>query len=543
MTGSRKIAEVGTDLLKKVHNVKYRVAGKGKSPIGVLVVYQNRVEWIQNDETTPTLTILYSNVKIQRISQPNKDKVQLQICMNNEDQATFVFMKPGVTKEQLTHERDSIKETIQAALLRYRQINQAKTVKAAKSQNDALEAKKKLLLEDQRLQMLYRHLVSTKLITPKEFWDLNKIPQTSKDELGIPSGFLSSISQTEEGNGIRMNLTMDTIHAIFKTYPIVEKKHLELVPHAMTEQEFWAKFFQSHYFHKEKDMNEDPNDPFFECDKNDAKEINNEKNEARCNPILDLNYLLEDLGIVSEIRSTGNNKNDEDEEIDRLIKRCNYHSGRLLAALMGHEPSSTENADKMEVDEEKHVGYELNLESEDLAEMEHDSSFNNLNVNVKSNLYTVGPKEYPAEDSRRWKNKMMKLTEESTCTEEFEQEFFDGLLSRTSKSEVLQQKEDFFAGLKKQTIQELTTLYSVTWELLRHFWNCMPPVNDDMEKKLDQMNQTLSKFEQTFLTYSKDRIGEKHVSRLFFMLQKAKDKYTEYQKIKKSRGKNKMIFA
>lgn len=79
----------------------------------------------------------------------------------------------------------------------------------------------------------------------------------------------------------------------------MEKKHLELVPHAMTESEFWAKFFQSHYFHREKDMADDPNDPFFECDKNDMKEISDEKNKTNCAPVLDFNYLLDDLGIVS----------------------------------------------------------------------------------------------------------------------------------------------------------------------------------------------------------------------------------------------------
>lgn len=29
----------------------------------------------------------------------------------------------------------------------------------------------------------------------------------------------------------------------------VKKKHMDLVPHKLTEQQFWTQFFQSHYFH------------------------------------------------------------------------------------------------------------------------------------------------------------------------------------------------------------------------------------------------------------------------------------------------------
>lgn len=56
----------------------------------------------------------------------------------------------------------------------------------------------------------------------------------------------------------------------------VERKHLELVPHEMSEQEFWQRFFQSHYFHRERNATEPSTstqlaDPFADCVQLDEK--------------------------------------------------------------------------------------------------------------------------------------------------------------------------------------------------------------------------------------------------------------------------------
>ena len=61
----------------------------------------------------------------QRVSPAHKDKVQLQLVLQNEDQATFVFLDPTKTKEQKMEQRDTLKETLQQALLSHRaRVNQ-----------------------------------------------------------------------------------------------------------------------------------------------------------------------------------------------------------------------------------------------------------------------------------------------------------------------------------------------------------------------------------------------------------------------------------
>uniref|UniRef100_A0A183C017 BSD domain-containing protein n=1 Tax=Globodera pallida TaxID=36090 RepID=A0A183C017_GLOPA len=257
----QRIAAQQPGLLLKVECVKYRKAGPGKSPLGSLCIHDDRIQWSSELEKDDQLSVPFSKVKGQRISPPNKPKVQLQLCMFNEDVATFVFMNPAHSQEQLFAERDLVKEMLQQALVRHRQLVNQMAQQSAKGGSDReREAKQHILQQNTHLWDMYKHLVASKLITPQDFWsfhyktddkDTNGNDANGEQQrVGVSAGFLSSIVQSEGINGIRLNLTTETIQAIFRTYPAVERKHLELVPHELSEQEFWSRFFQSHYFHR-----------------------------------------------------------------------------------------------------------------------------------------------------------------------------------------------------------------------------------------------------------------------------------------------------
>jgi hypothetical protein len=69
-------------------------------------------------------------------------------------------------------ERDLVKDTLQQLLLKYRAVVNAEAKKANQQQTKGshMQQKERLLNENPRLQALYRDLVTTSLISPKEFW-------------------------------------------------------------------------------------------------------------------------------------------------------------------------------------------------------------------------------------------------------------------------------------------------------------------------------------------------------------------------------------
>ena len=71
--------------------------------------------------------------------------------------------------------------------------------------------------------------------------------------MGVAGDFLSEVKPQSDGsNSIKYNLTPEMVKVIFRTYPEVKAKFLEVCPTEMSERDFWAKFFQSQYFHRDR---------------------------------------------------------------------------------------------------------------------------------------------------------------------------------------------------------------------------------------------------------------------------------------------------
>lgn len=149
---------------------------------------------------------------------------------------------------------------------------------------------------------------------------------------GVSAAFLADIKpQTDGCNGLKYNLTADIIECVFKTYPAVKRKHNEYVPAKLNESEFWTKFFQSHYFHRDRIMT-GTKDLFTECGKIDDQALKQAVAANAGDVLLDLrafddSTLEEGFGGAPTSKSGVNSGNIVHQN---MIKRFNQHSTMVL---------------------------------------------------------------------------------------------------------------------------------------------------------------------------------------------------------------------
>lgn len=173
--------------------------------------------------------------------------------------------------------------------------------------------------------------------------------------LGVSGAFLADIKPQANGcNGLKYNLTADVIECIFKTFPAVKRKHAEHVPEKLTESEFWTKFFQSHYFHRDR-LTAGTKDLFTECGKIDDQALKVAVAQNTGDALLDLrafedNTLEEGFGGAATDKGGVNSGNHVHQN---MIKRFNQHSTMVLNACLNGSTNNDVNNGKVDANSNK----------------------------------------------------------------------------------------------------------------------------------------------------------------------------------------------
>ncbi|XP_017835854.1 general transcription factor IIH subunit 1 [Drosophila busckii] len=538
------------DVLLQMGEVRYK---KGD---GTLYVMNERLAWMAEHRDTVTVSHRYADIKTQKISPEGKPKVQLQVVLHDGNTSTFHFVNRQGQAAMLA-DRDKVKELLQQLLPNFKR----------KVDKD-LEDKNRILVENPNLLQLYRDLVITKVLTSDEFWATHAKDHALKkmgkaQEIGVSGAFLADIKpQTDGCNGLKYNLTSDVIHCIFKTYPAVKRKHMENVPAKMPESEFWTKFFQSHYFHRDR-LTAGTKDIFTECGKIDDQALKAAVQQGAGDPLLDLKK-FEDVPLEEGFCSVAGDRNVVNSGNivhQNMIKRFNQHSIMVLKTCanvssangsssgrsgMANGPlgsgssmhqngvngksakgqSSDNNIAEQDAPQAKKQRLMEKIHYEDLGDPLIDSDDEAQQVSNKPHSFELskverylnGPLQNQMydthSDDQRLDEVQYKLVR---CSETW--------LDRSAQRQVICPKAAVNAlgelspagtlmrGFQERTAQlvppdfqrDLRNLYLSLLELLKHFWNCFPPTTEELEAKLQRMHETLQRFKMAKLVPFENR--------------------------------------
>ncbi|XP_014774390.1 general transcription factor IIH subunit 1 [Octopus bimaculoides] len=526
------MAKTSEEVLLIINHVRH------KKMDGSLYLMGERLAWMQVHKNSFSISHPYSDIKVQKISPGSKEKVQLQILMHDGTANTFHFNHSQGREAQI-RDRDAIKELLQQLLPQFRQ-----------KVNSELEEKNKLLQEDPKLFQLYKDLVVSQLMSAEEFWANHsaKFSNSNNDKnqtVGVSAAFLADIKpQTDGCNGLRYNLTPDVIESIFKTYPMVKKKHAENVPHKSSENEFWTKFFQSHYFHRDR-INIGNKDMFSECAKNDEDEIKQDIDRNVSDPFLDLTQIKdtslgEGYGAMNEESQASTNLANLS-----IIRRFNYHSTMVLKTCQAQSRETAANASgdvsstSLNGSDQTATKSKLNpsdasdqptekkariMEKIHYTDLEEDTSSSATSLSLtKMERYLHGPTPisaslYSTNDNvvqaaqmvhqklPHWLPALSQVLPVHLALSVLGELSPGGSLMQRTSQQDLQQIIPF------DTQEELQQIYSALCELLRHFWSCFPASSKFLEEKVIKMKSTLERFHINKLNAFKEHLISQHYS-------------------------------
>uniref|UniRef100_A0A673JJ14 General transcription factor IIH subunit 1 n=1 Tax=Sinocyclocheilus rhinocerous TaxID=307959 RepID=A0A673JJ14_9TELE len=504
---------------------------------GTLYLMAERLAWGPEGKDRFTVSHLYADIRCQKISPDGKAKIQLQLVLHTGESTTFHFANESTALK----DRDVAKELLQQLLPKFK-----------KKANKELEEKNRMLQEDPVLFQLYKDLVVSQVISAEEFWanrlSLNSVEHSlsnnNKQEVGISAAFLADIRpQTDGCNGLRYNLTTDIIESIFRTYPTVKQKYAENVPHNMTEKEFWTRFFQSHYFHRDR-INTGLQDIFSECAKEDEKGLKSMVTQGVKNPMVDL-LSLEDKTLdegygTATVPTTSNssNKSLRENSNSAIIKRFNHHSAMVLAAGLRK---------RHQILTSLFVAFQVKLqEAIEYDDLQGDSGRKTISLNLKkSDRYSHGPIPLQSQhystsqdiinsisiiqhEMRSYKPRLTQVMSSSAASSAITALSPGGVLMQGGGQQTINQ-------LVPTDVQsELKHLYTAAGELLRHFWSCFPISTPFLEEKVVKMKSNLEKFQVMKLRPFQEKIQRQYLStnltgHLEEMLQAAYNKFQAWQ--------------
>jgi len=343
----------------------------------------------------------------------------------------------------------------------------------------------------------------------------------------------------------------------------VKKKHIECVPQKLSEAEFWTKFFQSHYFHRDR-ITAGLKDIFVECGRIDDSALRKEIKNNLGDPLLDLGKFGDN---TIEEGFCSANANDQKAESgggnivhQSIIKRFNQHSFMVLKSCHEKTPAVAANAVENKVDEKEKLNAPVDsgkkrkqveveapppthaelieqqqkkkqrivekiqfddLGSDITAESVRSAPANKLNLErLERYLYGPTPSTSATASSASKGGESIEVVDQmirESASEWGQRVPHKQLISPVHAVNALGELSPgglLMRGYQDQNLsqfvptefeKEMSHLYMSAGELLKEFWTCFPPINSDLEAKAVKMHDILQRLSMSKIKPFEDR--------------------------------------
>lgn len=493
----------GENVVLEVKSTKF------KKENGILFVTVNRVVWARDENPSdPSVQYEYSQIKAQRISPDSAPKVRLQLVLHDDTTVTFHFSNPIAELQKA--ERERVKEVL-VQLLQKNKKAANKEEPSKKQVSKELELKQKILQGSEEMFIMYKTLVSGGIISAEDFWTLPKAEELLSNEQnqqqapGVSSAFLSETRPEVDGcNSIQYNLTTDIIQSIFHTYPMIKRKYHEMVPAKITEKEFWTKFFQSQYFHKDKGSSNGPKtDLFLTLAQEDEETYLQKLLMTERDPLFDISESVNNL--VSE--GFGVMQVDNNSSSKPLVRKYNHHSYMICQDFSKSDLDNQKAADLQKKEQLKEITKQNDLEGEATQS----------NVPLKlTNSKLKGSSQSESRISFQEASKALEKTQ-------FDIKNFDlSKMHETIKPgtafsammDITEHSLSSNSSLKipkagSSSMEDIRVCYLNASQILCHFWMCFPVTNVTLEEKVNRMAESIMKYKNTALQDTMKKLPSK----------------------------------
>ena len=467
--------------LLRIPEVSYRKLN------GILFLYDMKLLWKPDNSSEREFTVDYIDIQIQKISSANTKKVKLQLVLDNENSPTFYF-----NSVQALEQRNNLKDRLQ------------ELISGAKSQQVDYNAKIRKLKDDSSLLRLYNELVasSNPILKAEEFWTIHSdsLRFEPPQDTGIPTSLLTELQTGSEVEQLKFTLTQETTQHIFRMYPAVRKKHIELVPDKIGEENFWKNVLQSLQFHGIDNLTASSSN-FLEATKHD--ESHRLKNDIKRIKLSNTGIIGEDADYIP--LSSEQVVQEQPRFTKPWIQRCNYQN-RMIVGINSMNESEISKTSVAQADYNK-----LNLTQNPIQSVTSDFQ-----------------KSFSLPSLEDWRPNLTDPVYPGVALQ---------MLTELSPGGSIVQTVSPLPSFSSPAMKtDLVNLYRSCTELLRHLWSCFPVTNPAVENKLSRIITSLKSFQFTHLKPFVDKYGatgEQLTSQLTLSISMGLKKYEIWAKKKK----------